>query len=89
MSNPINNGGAAFPRITERAPDGGVNEWGESGMTLRDWFAGMALQGIASITIESAVKNRANPDNVKTALAEACYGIADAMLAARNGKEEA
>ena len=46
------------------------------GMSLRDWFAGMALQGYAS-----------NPDSNCTApdkLAEWAYADADAMLKLRD-----
>ena len=43
------------------------------GMTLRDWFAGQALTGIFNIS---------NCMSDETIAGE-CYGIADAMLAAR------
>jgi hypothetical protein len=45
-------------------------------MTLRDWFAGMALQGQAH--------RFAHPHEHRELLASDCYEIADAMLAARN-----
>lgn len=38
MSEPINDGGPAFPVIIETM-------WISKGMTLRDWFAGQALVG--------------------------------------------
>jgi hypothetical protein len=63
VSDPINDGGPAFP-----------------GMSLRDWFAAMALQGI-----------KANPswdENTRERIARAAYEQADAMLAARERKEE-
>jgi len=44
------------------------------GMTLRDWFAGQALTGLFNIS------NRM-PDET---IAGQCYGIAGAMLAARD-----
>lgn len=44
--NAINDGGPAFPRVTERSPHGEVYEWGSPGLTKREWFAGMALQGL-------------------------------------------
>jgi hypothetical protein len=54
-------------------------EWmpSESGMTLRDYFAASAMQGIL-----------ANADgNIQSdALAENCYLAADAMLKAREAK---
>ena len=36
-------GGPAFPSTTDRADDAHV---GYVGMTLRQWYAGMAMQGI-------------------------------------------
>ena len=49
----------------------------EAGMTLRDYFAAKAMQGeLASQTDENQLTNWAG-------LAKRCYGIADAMLAAR------
>jgi len=44
-------------------------------MSLRDWFAGMALQGKAT--------RLSNPHEHRDLLAADCYDIADAMLAAR------
>lgn len=66
MSNPINDGGSAFP-TTFPVRDGG--------MSLRDWFAGMALQGYC-----------ARPDLEKECqqgFALAAYDQADAMMEAR------
>jgi hypothetical protein len=49
------------------------------GMTLRDWFAGQALAGnLASVPPD------ADPD--AEAMARFSYRVADAMLAAREGK---
>jgi len=69
----INDGGGAFPLFC-----GAGDLANTSGMSLRDWFAGMALQGYnsnsqacASLTHEQAAKN--------------AYADADAMLAARKG----
>ena len=71
-------GGAAFPHSPFSTS---ASNWsdGSQGMTLRDWFAGMALpsvykEGVGEIT--------------ETEIALDCYRIADAMLAAR-GKEAA
>lgn len=76
MSDKIKDGGPAFPTLL-------TGKWAGSetnatfapdmtdGMSLRDWFAGMALQGyIASVT--------QSPDRKDTAIA--CYEYADAML---------
>jgi len=50
------------------------------GMTLRDYFAGQALAGILS---------SANFGDARDWLPDRAYGLADAMLAARERKEEA
>lgn len=46
-------------------------------MSLRDWFAGMALSGEASTWTETDSGGYAD------AIAERCYKLADAMLAER------
>ena len=65
MSN--NTGGPAFP-----AP-AGVQHITEQGMTLRDWFAGMAMQGICA----------SGPDISNPVIAAEAYALADAMLKQR------
>jgi hypothetical protein len=66
MSTPINDGGPAFPVLYVTL---------HTGMSLRDWFAGMALQGKAT--------RLSNPHEHRDLLAADCYDIADAMLKAR------
>ena len=63
-------GGPAFPALYDPRNDGGT----EDGMTLRDYFAAAALQGIIS--------NLQNPTE-DMQIATLAYGMADAMLAAR------
>ena len=70
---------AAFPASTSYGPNG---EWSPPynvGMTLRDWFAGMALQGILAGT----------PDSICTIdeYANEAYQYADAMLKKRGENE--
>jgi hypothetical protein len=77
MSTP-NSGGAAFPCAGK---DGMGRHYLQRGMTLRDWFAGQAL---ASMTV--APDYSKGPCN--GAMAERAYIIADAMLAARERKED-
>jgi len=48
---------------------------------LRDWFAGMALQGQLSSIETSAAMSKANVTGLE--FARVCYEWADAMLAAR------
>ena len=74
----IDNGGAAFP-----IPYGQVMCDEGKGMTLRDYFAAAVLQGLSGMVIQSAATNMSSPEKTKKELAEACFGIADAMIAAR------
>ena len=64
----INNGGPAFPQKEPLS-----NDW--HGMSLRDYFAAQALQGIL-------VGRALLPDQ----WAKEAYAMADAMLKAREGK---
>ena len=71
-------GGTAFP-ITRTVDDNGcIHQYEAPGMSLRDWFAGMALQGITSACNEAA-----DAAALKTPIAEDAYLLADAMLAER------
>ena len=67
-------GGAAFPLQDSNTFT--LN----TGMSLRDWFAGMALQGYASNTDENCTA----PEK----LAEWAYADADAMLKVRDKEAE-
>jgi hypothetical protein len=57
-------------------PNEGFNGWGkpEEGMTLRDYFAAKALQGLLSDSYDFSDRNR---------IAVKAYDFADAMLKAR------
>jgi hypothetical protein len=71
-------GGSAFPTMKPAYQL-------QSGMTLRDWFAGMALQGVCgSPEMLASYSERGGEKSI----AKGCYKMADAMLAAREGKEE-
>jgi len=70
---PINDGGSISPRLV--STESGVEPQG--GMSLRDWFAGMALQGITT----NAQYQVENTNPYWTSIES--YAIADAMLAAR------
>lgn len=78
MSAPQDDGGPAFPVAPTLNPDGTVWYHGKDGMSLRDWFAGLALQGALACPASSGKF---------TDFASDAYCYADAMLAAR--KEEA
>lgn len=71
MSEQVNDGGAAFPRSSQGVA-GDVDV--AKGMTLRDWFAGMALQGLL-----------AGGSRLSDAPRWA-YTAADAMISAREAK---
>jgi hypothetical protein len=76
------NGGPAFPHTPNkdgpwRQTETGMEPICFSGMSLRDYFAGMALQGRLS------QKQITSPNNGYDRLASDCYELADAMLKAR------
>ena len=71
-------GGPAFPRPSSEAVDGRGNHFwpsAETGMSLRDWFAGMAMQGLFAGQCDDGWE----PD----AAAKMSYFVADAMIAER------
>lgn len=72
MSTIDNDGGPAFPvNYSNEADDPKVMP--TPGMSLRDWFAGMAMQGMFSFNVPGSKETRA----------EAAYEMADAMIKAR------
>jgi hypothetical protein len=70
----LNDGGPAFPVPDSHYANGQV-QYGSNGMTLRDYFAAMALQGIM-------VGFHDHSYNAQTC-AVIAYDVADAMLEAR------
>jgi hypothetical protein len=85
MNDPINDGGPAFPVKDEGRwldPQTCTRWEPYNGMSLRDYFAGQALQGILSnpclLELHEDYKE----------CAKACGLFADAMLAARERKGE-
>jgi len=83
VSKPIKDGGPAFPgKQLERDGD---CVWFETGMSLRDWFAGRVAGGDAAA--EAGWMN--NPtDEMVISRAKTYYQIADAMLKAREAGHE-
>ena len=79
MSEKVNDGGPAFP-------------WGgdvRGGMSLRDWFAGQAIDGIIHAT--SAGQHMPlvkDGEHIRYAMARDAYDMADAMLAARGSNSD-
>ena len=69
------NGGPAYPNAL------GPDDYGQKGMTLRDYFAGQALAGYLSGKL-------VEEGNAIEDVASHCYMTADAMIAAREeGKQ--
>lgn len=84
MNEQIKDGGPAFPQPVAGCVDGSVYEARQvaqdaGGMSIRDWFAGMALQGIVASACERAEKEW----DAELGAAYS-YQIADAMLAERS-----
>jgi hypothetical protein len=85
VSAKIDDGGAAFPMA------GDTSNWDEKkrqyvpqhGMTLRDWFAGQALD--LTSTLEHAHPTGSEGQPTYSGIATRAYYMADAMLAARKG----
>jgi hypothetical protein len=67
----IRDGGQAFPLPTAYYPNGELLHGGWDGMSLRDYFAAKAMQGMLQRTLA--------PQEIS----QVSYIIADAMLAAR------
>jgi len=83
-----NNGGPAFPVADPSWLDPATIAHGKrlaSGMTLRDWFAGMAMQGIYACPVQLyRADGTPMPDPLTSAdIAKMAYEEADAMLAER------
>jgi hypothetical protein len=79
MSMKPNDGGAAFPASRAHFSHDGdrltTTDW-QTGMTLRDYFAGQALMSMLN-------RPQDITDNTPDLAAELSYRIADAMLAQR------
>lgn len=77
MTDQINTGGAAFPIIgTENT------NYVHEGMTLRDYFAAKAMQGLMSAHDNTGIWMATG---ISDEVAKNSYEVADAMLAARGG----
>lgn len=68
-------GGNAFPAISMSGSSGEYFPVTESGMSLRDWFAGMAMQGLNAAEWTQDMK--------ANTIASVAYDCADAMIAER------
>lgn len=78
-------GGPAFPSIDgliagTEADEGNYTTYGDNGMTLRDHFAGLAMQG----ALAGALSDGSSlGDNSAAEFAVMAYRFADAMIAER------
>lgn len=72
---PLHTGGPAFPQM--------YNGQSYNGMSMRDWLAGMALQGELACQSEESGEW---PNDHLDRLAKRCYRVADEMLKVRGAK---
>lgn len=92
MNTPPDGGGYFHPTPQVLGSEGQwipVTAYGDfGGITMRDWFAGQALVGILSklpLIDQTGELGKPVPDKIKlnNDIADSCYGIADAMIKAR------
>lgn len=74
-------GGPAFPQVDLKDAYGMLVPDRQSGMTIRDWFAGKVMQGIWSNA--SALAQMPKGAEAKS-IASVAYEMADAMLEERS-----
>jgi hypothetical protein len=79
----VDNGGPAFPVAPEVDRNGDYTS-GVSGMTLRDYFAAKAMNGMLSADITTHQDGVDKIVDDPSELARMSYRIADAMIAERN-----
>lgn len=81
-----NNGGPAFPLAIYDGDSIGISR----GMSLRDWFAAKAMQGIYACPVQLyRADGTPMPDPITSAdIAKMAYEEADAMLAEREKDNE-
>lgn len=80
MAEQINDGGSAFPKSAFYAPgtvEDGLYNGPDDGMTLRQWYAGLAMQGL----IASASPNERSDEYFVNRAARMAYELADMMIA--------
>ncbi len=83
-----NDGGPAFPCEYEDVKSPYPRTIVQTGLSVRDWFAGMALQGMISDTIATIGGEPITPENAVELISARSYEYADAMLKERNKENE-
>ena len=82
-----NNGGPAYPCSVKERWDGHEYIINHSGMSLRDWFAGMAISGLM-VGVGGYINDEEYTPYAKghcnAAMSERAYALADAMIAERD-----
>lgn len=82
----MKDGGPAFPHVAKLVrwhENGHTKEQiTEGGMSLRDWFAGMALQGTLANS-DATYALVPGTEGFAAAISKAAYALSDAMLAVR------
>lgn len=85
MKNEPKNGGSAFPHQFEDIS--GNPRWLQStGMSLRDWFAGLAMQASVEIVLAAGEERGDPPEKSISTCVSFSYEVADRMLAERQRK---
>jgi len=85
-----NDGGSIAPNMIHRTQYGNhiesmITLEADGCLSMRDWFAGMAITG----TIDACQFDMLNNgETIQQMFARKAYALADAMLAAREAKEE-
>lgn len=77
-----NNGGPAFPVVGENGPYG-VGADVTIGMSLRDYFAAKAMQGMVSAHNQYGEWTGCGDKEMNKIMTKTAYSIADAMLSER------
>lgn len=75
------------PDNPQAFPTGNPEQGGHDGMTLRDYFAGQAMNGIAGNQAFLRTAS-ARTGSTESQLATAAYLVADAMLSARKEQSQ-
>ena len=75
----MNTGGPAFPTLADNG-----HSTNQDGMTLRDYFAAKAMQGLLTIPAEELSKNKTHKhERLDSYVAYLSYTMANAMLKER------